>query len=456
MRAKDFITEAGLQKGQLLKHGGKYLEILIDKISAGEPLKVVPSKEKDYGKKVTIDPSEARNLKNQFYPKGNPELKDLDNGGNLVPVNDSARVNLKTIDGKVIPVGALLKTTDMVSLKEYGRGDLGEIAIAMGIYAKFIKHGQPITVQDILSIMKTLKFSKQEKGESILASTSSTIKWKIGKLDKISVLSKLPGRTMNYVEKKISAIGKMEDPNVSVLFESAVMWANSSKQLADGIKFVSENSATNVITVSCDGISNNKGTKVDVQTDIDGEPLAVISAKVDRAQMYQAKGHDFQKQIDVFSTIFGIDVAPYEKSWGNTVEEHLACLQKIWKKVKPIIAASVASNDTNKEFSLVKRLANGIIKYSNTAKPGDVDIVRLLGTPGKPGYKLLRVDNKLYKAMELVDLKVKELPVGVTIYGTYKGKSAELLRVRSVTAGPSIRTAVDTGPLLDDLAQIID
>ena len=37
MRADEFLVEAGLENSQLRKHSGKYLQVLINKIKAGDP-----------------------------------------------------------------------------------------------------------------------------------------------------------------------------------------------------------------------------------------------------------------------------------------------------------------------------------------------------------------------------------------------------------------------------------
>ena len=62
MRADEFLVEAGLENSQLRKHSGKYLQVLINKIKAGDPLEIVPDKQARFGDKVIVDASAADDL----------------------------------------------------------------------------------------------------------------------------------------------------------------------------------------------------------------------------------------------------------------------------------------------------------------------------------------------------------------------------------------------------------
>lgn len=459
MRAKEFLYEANLTASQLVKHNGQYLTNLIDKISNGSDFHVVAKYQPTYGEVVKIDPSEVVNLKRLFYPEGDPNKAKISAGGNLITPHPVGTIKLKTTSGQIITTGQLEKTADIKGKEiDYNLGDIGEIALAIAIYTRFYKHGSEIILQDMLETIKNLNVGYSKTGVSGIADISGSINWPKGKVDKISLNCALPRRTMDYIINNIKETGKIEEKTIIATFIGAAMYANKNAKVTTSIVEVNKNLNTNIIKVSCDGVSNQKGTKADVIMDIDGVPINVISAKVGRGQLGQATGHDFDKQSLFFNTVFGVDVSEFKNDWGTTHEQHDATLKAIWKKINPIILNAVRGDNTQKELPLVKQLAKGLIKYSNTAKAGDVDIVKLIATPASPGYKLLRVDDRLYDALQKTDLGAKTTPTGVSIYGNLNGKYILLMKARSYysSAAKTVRTVIEGGDLLDILAEVTD
>lgn len=459
MRANEFLLEAKLTPSELVKHNGKYLTNFLDKIQNDGDFSIVSNYRQTYGETVKIDPSEIVTLKRLFFPEGDPDKAKISVGNNLIPPATIKNIKLKTTAGQIIPLSALEKTADIKGKEiDYNLGDVGELAIATAVYTRFAKHGSEITVQDLIKTIQNFNFGYSKTGSSGIADISTSIKWPKGKIDKVFLNAVLPRRTMDYILNNIKETGKIEEKTILATFTSAVMYANKSSKVTAGVVDVSKNLNTNVIRVTCDGVSNQKGTKADVIMDIDGVPINVISAKVGRGQLGQATGHEFDKQVLFFKTVFGIDVSEFSKKWGTTHEEHDIVLKDVWKKINPIILKAVQGNNTQKEFSLVKQLATGLIKYSNTAKAGDVDIVKLIATPSSPGYKLLRVDDRLYDALKKTDLGAKINPAGVAIYGSLNGKFILLMKARSYysTAAKTVRTVIEGGDLLDILAEVTD
>ena len=102
MRADEFLVEAGLENSQLRKHSGKYLQVLINKIKAGDPLEIVPDKQARFGDKVIVDASAADDLLMAYF--GTKEFPDMDKmdlaaNGDIIPKSDPNKVMLKTQSG---------------------------------------------------------------------------------------------------------------------------------------------------------------------------------------------------------------------------------------------------------------------------------------------------------------------------------------------------------------------
>lgn len=459
MRSKEFLVEAGLTPANLVKHNGLYLTNMLDKIVNGGEFSVVGKKQDQFGKTVKIDPAEIKNLKKIFYPKGNPNLVKISASGNIILPEPVKNIILKTTSGKLISTGALEKTGDIKGKgADYNIGDLGEIAIALAVYARFIKQGAEVSINDVIKVINKLNIGYSKTESAGIADVNSRISWPKGKIDQISLNCVLPRRSIDYISEKIKNTKKISDPIVEAAFFAATMYANKNSKVDTGIIQVRDNLKTNIINITCDGVSDQKGTKADVIMDIDGKPINIVSAKVGRSQLGQASGHSFDKQVLFFKTVFGEDVSRFSKKWGQTLEDHYVVLEQIWNKINPKIVNACKGDNTSKEMPIVKQLANGLIKYSNTAVAGDVDIVKLIAAPGNPGFKLLRVDEKLYDALSQVDLVAEPKSTGIAIYGIYNGKKILLMRARSYLSkgANTVRTIIEGGDLLDILAEVVD
>lgn len=460
MRFREIIFEANLTLSQLVKHRGRYLLNLIKKIESGEAFAVSGKYQAKYGSSVILDKESAVSLKNYFFPKGNPDLVIISASGNVVIPDNTKKILLKLAStGEIIPFGALEKTSDIKGKEaDYNLGDIGEIAIAVAVYSRFLKVGGEVSLEDFFSSLRQITVSYNKSGNSGQASAGSTIKYKTGKEDILSLKAVLPRRSMDFINTEEFLSGNIAQPDIVSTIKSAITFANKNQKVSSGIDLVSKNPETNKINVTCDGISTQKGTKADIIMDIDGDPINIVSAKVGRSQLGQASGHVFDKQITFFKNVFGVDVSKYEKNWGTTLEDHDRTLQAIWNEITPKISAAFSGDVTRKELPMVKQLANGLIKYSNTSKPGDVDIVKLISSPGRPGYKLLRVDEKLYEALEKIDLVAHPGSKGISIYGKYEGKKILLMKARSYLSqeAKTVRTIIEGGDLLDIVAEVIE
>jgi hypothetical protein len=111
----------------------------------------------------------------------------------------------------------------------------------------------------------------------------------------------------------------------------------------------------------------------------------------------------------------------------------------------------------------VQSIGNGLIRYSNnydekTGVSDTIDIVKLVVDPGSPGYSLMHVDKALAKKLETTDLKAEETAsgYGVKVVGIVNGSASLLFKARSYhsKSGNVIRTIIEGGDLLDDLATV--
>lgn len=458
------LLEKGMDPKELRKHEGTYLLALIGKIKSKEPLELTPSAANKYKtKSVTPKAGEHKRLANIFFPDGDYTQATIKNGQmQEIDPKGLKLFKLRTVEGPEVLLSDVQKTADIKGKNvDFNIGDIGEFALGIAITTKFINKGQLITLDDFYSVAQTLGATASKGGSAIESYGTFKIAWgKLGKTDSIHVKTVIPGRSANYMNDVLS--GKtVIDPKVEATISSAINYANQSQKISVGVDYIRSNPESNKVEVLVDGVSNAKGTKADLILTIDKKRMNLISAKVGKSQLGQATGHDFNKQVEFFKTVFDVDISKYAKRWGKTHQEHFELLKDIWTKIiTPPVVSRLKGNNTVNEFMIIKRLAGGLIRYANSSDSDAIDIVKLISTPGSPGYKLLRVDQRLFEAMKHINLEVRPGAAGITIYGSVDGTQKKILlaNFRSYwsPAGNTVRTVVEGGPLLDILSEVVD
>ena len=436
-----------------------YLKNLIDLV--GKELPVVAGQQDKLGPTVVLAPEMKPVLQDIYNSTGGKTSA----GGYLIMPGLFPK--LITTTGKKISLSTLEKSPAIKGKdQDYGVGDIGEIALGVSAGARFLNAGKPINYAQFVGLANQLtpSIARNKSGkalDSLQLLYTGRIKHKSGKEDNFTLVVMAPGRSVkefaNFMKNP-----KDLPPAVQGTILSAIDYANGSERITAGIQQTSANPDTNTIEVSCDGVSNQKGTKADLVMTIDGSRIHLISAKAGPSQLGQASGHQWAKQEQFFQTVFGVDIGRYAQSWGKTHQEHLSALQQIWSQlVIPKVQQLTGGDSVQKEKMLIRSLANGLIRYSNntnaeTGKVETVDIVKLLTDPGSPGYSLLRIDSRLTEALEKTDLygEPTKNGQGIQVSGQVNGKKSLLFKARSYysPAGDTVRTIIEGGPLLDELA----
>lgn len=467
MKTTEFLAEAGLVKTKLRR---EYLINLAKAIEGGIPIDLVPDAHAKYGSSVVIKPKYARLLRSVA------KNAQANSANYLVLSSELPDISrLETEDGEPLLLTSVEKSELLKGGgKGYNVGDIGEIALGIAASIKFLKHGEEVTRKDFLSLALRLKFNsrmtkKGKVGGAMELTYTGRIKHKNGKEDNMTLVIVANGPSAKKFREFIQNPDTFP-ADVAASIESALMYVKENGNIKNGIEYTANDPNTNIIEITCDGISDQKGTKADLVMNIDGRRINLLSAKTGKSQLGQASGHQWVNQQIFFKTVFGVNIAPYAKLWGKTNDEHIAALQRIWGDlVIPKCAGLAAGDNTSKERILVKTIAGGLIRYSNNIGAGGevevVDIVKLATDPSKPGYKLLRIDSKLTDALDKVNIIVTwpESRMGVNVYGlvpttlkngTVKQKKVSLCRFWSTVGGNILRTAVQGGDLLDELAAV--
>jgi hypothetical protein len=464
MRAKEFLSEAGLKLAGLRKN---YVDNLILLIRGNKPITLVPKAAAIHGKSVIIDQSEADRIQS---------ILDASAGGltsngylELAPIG---KIKLSGGKSQFINLPDIEKSPEIKGKdSDYNIGDIGEIALGVAAGAKFLAAGAEVGSREFVDLaLKMTQNTVVGKKGQLLDSLKLTYRGPLvhasGKQDNVDIIVVAPGRSVKAFVEMMNTIEMNQKfpPEVKGTILSALEYARNAPKIKAGIEQTAADPNTNTIEVVCDGVSDQKGTKADLILHIDGKRINLISAKTGPSQLGQASGHEWTKQVTFFSTVFGVNVSKYQDAWGTTNEEHLSALQGIYSMlIIPKIQRLTGGNSVQAEAALVKSIASGLIRYSNnydekTSQVETVDIVKLSTEPGTPGFSLLRVDARLEAALMKTDLVGTATPnnQGIQVVGTVNGKKVLLFKARSYysKAGAVVRTIIEGGPLLEQLAVV--
>lgn len=459
MRSREFIIEVGLVPKELNKYNGRYLKNLINLIKAEKPLQVSAKGQGQYGKFVLINPSEADRLLAKYFD--GDVLKVVFPAGEELAIANS---------DDLIKVSTLEKSGDIKGKEaNFNIGDIGEIALGISAAGRFDQFGL-IDFDSFVNFAQKFQMGVVlgKKGQIVSSKKltySGLLNYRTGKQDQLEAVILGPGRSVDAFVNFISS-GRIP-PDVRNVIEAAIVYVNEVNKIEDGMERIYRDPNKNVVEVICDGVSDQKGTKADLKMLVDGTTINVLSAKTGKSQLGQASGHDWNKQKALFNLVFGIpieDLNALGQDWGVTNSDHLAVLSKVYSQyVIPKVQRLTGSDSVQNEKILIKGLVDGLIRYSNNyddekQQIETVDIVKLIVEPGSPGYKLLRIDSRLTDALMNVDLYGKATPnnQGIEIFGKLNGVDYSLFKIRSYEskAGNVIRTILEGGPLLDELAQV--
>ena len=458
MRFNEFkaLSEASLSFGSYSPNRGTYWNNLISLIAQGAPIKINASGNESI---VVKNPKKIVNTMQSLWD-GNSEITPE-------IVAQIKSIVLPTTDGRVIPIGKVFKSPEIKGkTADYNIGDIAEIALGVAAAARFAKLGKDIDLYDFVELAANLSITTPQGKAASLGNYDTQVNHGTGKIDNLKLIVKAAARSMTAFKSYMESPGSTpKDVQGTIL--SAIKYANKAEKLVKGVEITARDKRANTVEIVSDGTGNQKGTKADLIMSIDGTRINLLSAKAGASQLGQATGHDWNKPLTFFKTLFDVDVSPLKKSWGTTNEEHIKTLHLIWEKVATKIKKATAGDSTIKEAALVKQLADGIMRYSNDI--GDngevvvIDIVKLSTMPGSPGYKLMRIDSSLKDALDKTSLtsKVNRTPdgyaSGIQVHGILPdGKKSLLVNARSYhsRAGNTVRTIIEGGPLLDDLASI--
>jgi hypothetical protein len=451
----DIVTlqEKALTPAELSKHGGKYLQVLIELIGTGVPVSVDPKYRDTLGDAVEIDPAIVPALQKAI---ANPE-----NIQNALPKG------IPLINGTVIPFSALFKGPEFTGLevkKTYNTGHLAELFMGVAVFSKFANLGVDVTVENLIDVISNMQQGVFKQSYTFDIIRNISYPEPKANIDKLTFRALVPGKSAQ------SFINQLREGNITQdlrnVMSSAVVFANNSQGVQNACQRVREDLGSNDIQVISDGSSDAKGTKADMVLKIDGQKINLLSLKTDSPTLGQYSGFEFTNVFKFFSIGLGIDISKYKNLLDptNDKETLLENLFKIYDDVvSPQVERMVADNDPQSEVGIVKRLASGANVFARGEALENVDIVKLDDKVTTGNYKVMRYSDSLYEAMQSLDLDVQliKAPRGRTLKIIVKSKESGgkkesnlLCQFRTQLMGGYPRNYFEVGNIMEDLVTI--
>lgn len=267
--------------------------------------------------------------------------------------------------------------TDLLHSSEFGgntsrggskgnKGDMAEAIFAAAITARFTGKNTSVTLSDVISIIDMLNNQKQ-KQELVFKSPNANPKI----MDKVTYSVNLALSNM------LALTDKSRQSSIMKIVNSAVKYANS-KNVSDLARSMYNNGMYNEIQVICDGLGNQKKTKVDVRVIIDGKPTDInVSLKVGSVKQFgQIGGLEFNKLRDLWKNLLNIDVKSAESDYNDMIKKQdpFGAAEIVYRKAAALFNSSMQSMNTRN--IMYNNIARGI-KYYSTLHEKDVTMVQL-------------------------------------------------------------------------------
>lgn len=359
---------------------------------------------------------------------------DVQASKNIMLANDKERYALTD----------LLHTADFGGNTSRGggkgnKGDMAEAIFAAAITARFISKNTSVTVSDVVMIIDLLNAQKQKQS---LTFKSPNLNPKI--TDKVTYSVNLaPSNLIALTDKsRQAALGK--------IISASVKYANSTN-VSELAKAMYVNGKYNDIQVICDGLGNQKGTKIDVRVIIDGKPTNInvsLKAGSGTKQFGQIGGIAFDKLQMLWKNLLNIDVKSAETDYNDMLKKHdeFGAAAVVYKKAADVFNANMQNQSSR--YAMYNKIANGI-KYYSTLHEKDVTMVHLTSSEA-----ILYKFNNLEVLLHTVKLqaKMKSGKYPQLDFQDEKGNVLISVRVKYEKSKDYKRNYIEKGKLLTTLA----
>lgn len=462
MRAREFLKEAGLTQAELAKHGGKYLDILLQ--LAGDngtnPIEISPEYRSRYGNTAQLSAQTIQALKKT--QSSNAPLPPAPFF--LMPEPQTGQ--LKDTKGAWSAIYKSPKFTGLAGKTPYNKGHLNELFMGLAVYAKFKNQAKPVNNNQVKELLFQSKGEDSFRGASMLFNLQEQMQYNTkSNPDNITFLGVVPSKSaqalLNYGTGPLPR-------DLENLLSSVVLYVNESKSLDQSIVRVMRDPNTNTVEVKSDGTSEAKSTKADLILSIDNTRVSLLSLKTTGSEtLGQYSGVTYEALQSFFNTGFNVDLSQYESLFRSGLDKK-EIIKNIFQLYDYIVFPQVTQLLTNqtpgKEAEIVKQLSRAANIFARGESLENIEVVKIDDSIHTGNYKVLRFSDSLYDAMKMLDLDARLLKSenGRTLQILVKPdanaktgrESNKLCQFRSQVMGGYLRNYFEIGPIMVKLTEI--
>ena len=271
----------------------------------------------------------------------------------------------------------------------------------------------PVNYSDVVYVLQEL-FS--QSSHSLATQTQNDVRWDVDIQDYLNVQIGVPAD----VDRLLTGYARQRNfSEIRDFIRSSASLANAHSRLNQQVRAVAFNGYTDTITVTADGLVDQRDVKADVTVTIstqdpniqDVRPFAVSCKVPGGEQFAQVSGGEWQKFEDLFGTI-GVEIPMNVKNqWEESMQQYLS--EDIFSKRYATRQAIEATNIPTHVKNAAKRVYRGVANSMNSNFPKqsfvsyiingfsngvDTELVKLVGKVRggemyMSGGKTLRVDD---------------------------------------------------------------
>ena len=321
----------------------------------------------------------------------------------------------------------------------------------------------PVNYNDVANVLQQL-FS--QSGGKISTQTQNDVRFDVNVQDYLNIQVGVPAAVNTLLRGYAS---KNNFTEIIDFIRSSASLANNHSRLNQQVRTVAFNGYTDTITVTADGLLDQKDVKADVTVTIstqgkDIRPFAVSCKVPGGEQFAQVSGGQWEKFEELFGTI-GVNIPlNVRKEWQESMQEYLAedIFAKKYSTRQAIEETNIPANVKNAAKKVYRGVANSMNSNFPTARfvqyvingfsnGVDTELVKLIGqTRGGEMYmvggKTLKIDDTFRQLMMNLDYSAeyKGTDKSAIIVIKAKGVSDPILQFRYKWENKSNKPTADT------------
>lgn len=289
--------------------------------------------------------------------------------------------------------------------KYWNDGEVAETLLGAALFSRFTSK-QNITEAEVI---KTLSSAKQISGGFELTGKRGTDPINLRAINKPQNNDVI----IQYVTDKSTLVKKFPKSvaGLDTALRSCVAYVNESSKVTEAIQEIDSNPDKDSVEVVTDGVSDQTGTKADLQLKI-GDKLRLLSLKVNAVKQF---GQDTGATADVITTFFrrfipdavvdpvvvsnwpNLSAAKKEKNNAEAVANQVySSIGSVYQSINQQLQAKL-SNATN-ATEVISNLYNGIIHHAQGGSVGQTLVI--LNPGGKSMWKELEFGAPLLQALK--------------------------------------------------------